>query len=82
MGQGQLTVKGSSNRMLPVFQEPIFKHLFRGTFYRQLPLIPTICPLKISPEEAKFYHVAPKFWTGSKKLGPNRTKSQVFYRFD
>ena len=23
LGQGQLTVKGSSNRMLPQFQEPI-----------------------------------------------------------
>ena len=51
MGQGQLTVKGSSNRMLPRFQEPILgqvrlsflesrKHSIRGTLYRQLPLIP------------------------------------------
>ena len=45
-GQGQLTVKGSSKRMLPQFKEPIlgqvrlrFNHSFRGTFYRQLPLI-------------------------------------------
>ena len=27
-GQGQLTVKGSSNRMLPRFQEPILFKLF------------------------------------------------------
>ena len=55
-GQGQLTVKGSSNRMLPriecfidLFQFRLGqvrlrflesrKHLFQGTFYRQLPLI-------------------------------------------
>ena len=43
-GHGQLSVKGSSNRMLPQFQEPILgrlrflelrKHSIRGTFYRQ-----------------------------------------------
>ena len=49
-GQGLLTVKGSSNRMLPRFKEPILgyvtlrflesrKHLIRGTFYCQFPLI-------------------------------------------
>ena len=46
-GLGQLTVKGSSNRMLPRFQEPILdrlrflesrKYSIRGTFYCQLPL--------------------------------------------
>ena len=46
-GQGQLIVKGSSNRMLPRFQEPILgyvlnyslKHSIQGIFYRPLPLI-------------------------------------------
>ena len=30
----------------------------------------------------KAYHVSPKFWTGSQKLSPNRTKGQVYCRFD